>query len=370
MVNKRFPLKGTFELTGRCNLQCNMCYVRVNEQAIKKSGKKERTASEWIQMAEQIADAGTLSLLLTGGEVTLRSDFCEIYEAIAKMGFITTVYTNATNITDKVMSVFEKYPPQVIGVTMYGASPDTYQKICGSAEGYYRFLTGLSRLKELPSILETRTTLVKGNVSDYQAMKTFVEREFGPKQVLHVSAHVYKAVRNGICSPEKERLDAVENCSFFYSWLNNLKDLIENKKVPINKLIDIQKLQTTEQELKRRTLGGDGGYLFQNCGAGIDEFFISWAGDMYACGMLPVGCTHPFETGFRDAWENLPAQYPKTKINNRCRNCSLMPFCESCPAYRMVETGEWDGIPSYACEKAAYLKELLEPLFEETRNFS
>ena len=79
-------------------------------------------------MAEQAAGAGTLSLLLTGGEVMIRPDFCEIYEAVAKIGFILTVYTNATMVTDKVMELFQKYPPHKIGVTMYGASNETYAR--------------------------------------------------------------------------------------------------------------------------------------------------------------------------------------------------------------------------------------------------
>ena len=94
--SKRYPLNGTFELTGRCNLSCRMCLVRVNQNRIRELGFRERTTEEWIHMAEPAAEAGTLNLLLTGGEVLIRPDFCEIYEAIAKMGFLLTVYTNAT----------------------------------------------------------------------------------------------------------------------------------------------------------------------------------------------------------------------------------------------------------------------------------
>lgn len=107
-VKKRLPINGTFELTGRCNLSCKMCLVRVDQKRIDELGYRERSADEWIHMAEQAAGAGTLSLLLTGGEVMIRPDFCEIYEAVAKMGFILTVYTNATMVTDRVMELFWK----------------------------------------------------------------------------------------------------------------------------------------------------------------------------------------------------------------------------------------------------------------------
>ena len=60
MINEeRYPLNGTFELTGRCNLSCKMCLVRIGQQQICESGMRERTAGEWIDMAEQVRDAGT-----------------------------------------------------------------------------------------------------------------------------------------------------------------------------------------------------------------------------------------------------------------------------------------------------------------------
>ena len=90
------------------------------------------------------------------------ADFCEIYEAVAKIGFILTVYTNATMVTDKVMELFQKYPPHKIGVTMYGASNETYARLCGCKDGYDRFMVGLEKLSSLPSLLEMRTTIVKG----------------------------------------------------------------------------------------------------------------------------------------------------------------------------------------------------------------
>lgn len=142
----RSPVNGTFELTGRCNLSCRMCLVRVDQKRIQDLQLRERTAQEWIDMARQAAQAGTLTLLLTGGEVMLRPDFCEIYAAIAKMGFVLTVYTNATLVTDQVMELFRAYPPHKIGVTMYGASNQTYQRLCGCPDGYDRFVTGLDRL--------------------------------------------------------------------------------------------------------------------------------------------------------------------------------------------------------------------------------
>lgn len=66
------PLSGTFELTARCNLDCRMCYIhkRANDRA---AAARERTTAQWLDLAKECQDAGTLLLLLTGGE-----PFCDL----------------------------------------------------------------------------------------------------------------------------------------------------------------------------------------------------------------------------------------------------------------------------------------------------
>ena len=61
------PITGSFELTPLCNLNCKMCYVRMNRTEQEKISRLQ-TAEEWTALAEKLRDAGTLFLLLTGGE--------------------------------------------------------------------------------------------------------------------------------------------------------------------------------------------------------------------------------------------------------------------------------------------------------------
>lgn len=327
---------------------------------MKQLGKRERTAEEWIQMAEQIRDAGTLNLLLTGGEVTLRSDFPEIYEAIAKMGFIITLYTNATMITDKVMAVLKKYPPHVIGVTLYGADNQTYEKVCGNPKGFDLAMEGIRKLKELPSILDLRTTIIRDNIQDYEKMKQIAKQILCKDAVLHVTARVYPPVRGGEGDPLSCRLAAEEQVNFFDGWMIKVSDAIDEGKVDFDKFFERQKLIDLQNKLKRHSISPEGSYLFYNCGAGINSYFISWSGDMYACGSIPEGSTKPFEDGFAQAWEQLPSKYPVTHENAKCKKCSLRNYCDSCPAYRRLETGSWSGAPEYACETAQYMKEKID----------
>lgn len=350
----RFPINGTFELTGRCNLSCKMCLVRVDQKRMKELGLRERTADEWIHMAEQAAKAGTLSLLLTGGEVMLRSDFCEIYEAISKMGFLLIVYTNATMVTDEIMDVFRKFPPHKIGVTMYGASKETYEKLCGCADGYDRFVDGVRQLSGLPSLFDIRTTIVRDNLCDLQEMKDFTAKTIGADKVLHISRNVVDTIRGGIACPREVRLKPEENMNLVFPGLRVLRDqmLADRSMLPEDK---------TSKLIMRHRIPKEG-YLFRNCGAGVNEYAINWAGRMYACEMITEGYTEPFEEGFLTAWNRLPGQYPVSHSIEKCESCIYAGLCDTCPANRLAETGDWFGIPEYACQEAKYVYQLLSDI--------
>ena len=363
-LSHRYPIEGTFELTGRCNMACRMCFVRVSQKSIEQSGKRERTAEEWIDMARQAADAGTLNLLLTGGEVTLRPDFPQIYEAIARMGFIITLYTNATMITDPVMEVLTKYPPHVIGVTLYGASGHTYESVCGHPEGFDQAMEGIRKLMTLPSLLDLRTTVIRDNMQDYGQMKAITEQLLGKDAKLHVTARVYPPVRGGEGDPVFCRLSPKAQVDFFNGWMTDVMDAIDAGKVNFDEFFDREKLSKLQQDMRRHSLAPEGRYLFYNCRAGMDSYFISWSGEMYACGSLPTGSTEPFENGFAQAWDHLREQYPVSHENEKCKNCSYRNYCDSCPAYRLLETGSWDGAPTYACDTAKYMKEKFDRILQ------
>jgi MoaA/NifB/PqqE/SkfB family radical SAM enzyme len=116
---KKIPLKGTFELTARCNFNCNMCYVHLNEKQIKSIGR-ELTNEQWLDIARQAKDAGMLYLTLTGGEVFARPGFRELYEKLSEMGFLIYILSNGYLIDEKVIEWLGDRPPSAIRFTLYG----------------------------------------------------------------------------------------------------------------------------------------------------------------------------------------------------------------------------------------------------------
>src|SRR3989338_6073201 len=95
----RYPLLGQWELTCRCNLRCVMCYTDPFNTPDRI--RQELHTDDILRILREIADAGCLHLCLTGGEPLARPDFREIYLAAKSHGFLLTIFTNGTLITDE-----------------------------------------------------------------------------------------------------------------------------------------------------------------------------------------------------------------------------------------------------------------------------
>ncbi len=348
----RIPVNGTFELTVRCSLNCKMCLFRHDNSENSFIEQHELTAARWIDMAGQAAEAGTFSLLITGGEPMVRPDFCEIWEGIYNQGFIMTLYTNATMVTDEVMAVLRKYPPHRIGITIYGASADTYRRVCGSAAAFEKMIAGVHRLMELPSIFEFRTTIIKDNFEDFEAMSALVKSEFGREYFLTNTIMVNKAVRGACADVESCRLAPDETAKLSYrntlkyvkSKLDSsLKDQFDDNRVYYE---FVETESNPDRTAEKATLLG--------CEAGMSSFVITWDGQLIGCQMLGSFHTDAGKYGFKKAWEEYPYHVKLKPLNEKCSNCKAYSMCKSCWAVREAETKDPSGWPEYVCKVTKY----------------
>lgn len=345
---KRNPTNGTFELTVRCNLHCKMCLFRHDDSENPKLKAKELTAEQWIDMARQVAEAGTVNLLITGGEPMLRPDFCEIWEGIYKQGYIIELYTNATLVTPKIMETLKKYPPHRIGITIYGASAETYKKVCGNGQAFKQMINGVHLLQTLPAVFEFRTTLIQDNFKDGSAIDALVRREFGQKYGVKQAEPINKAVRGACANVEKCRIPPEQD----------VREKVERQIDMIRQIVgDRFKLENLMIKRESRTVPpAKERYSLFGCDAGMSQYTITYDGTLLACQMIGAFYTEPIKEGFRTAWERFPYQVriPQTEI--RCDTCQYVDTCQSCYGSRYAETGDFNGCSDYIYEMAKMRK--------------
>ncbi|MEQ8154202.1 MAG: radical SAM protein [Clostridiaceae bacterium] len=335
------PVSGQFELTVRCNLHCKMCYVCkfAND---KEAMKRERTAEEWIAIAKEARDAGMLYLLLTGGEVFLRKDFMSIYSELVKMGFHIEIYTNATMITPEIAKALGRIPPSKVGVTIYGASPETYEKICGNGNAFNLAIGGVDLLLAEGITVWLKTTIVKGNVDDFDKIAKYAE-----ERGVRFGIISYISPRREGCGtyPEAERLSASELINFRKHVFDYFSNKSKQDSITDSERCEVEE-ETAENEDKLFSKTSDA----FDCVAGKCSFWVTWDGHMTPCALMDKPYTFPFNNGFTNAWNDLQKGCFSIPACTECQECSNKERCMPCPARLKRETGSYDKSAPYLCE--------------------
>ena len=140
-VERRIPLNGSLAMTHRCQLRCVHCYLG-DERYTPPAPAGELPTAFWLDLLDQVAAAGCLNLLVTGGEPLLRPDFAAVYEHAIRRGLLVTVFTNGTLVDERVVDLFAEWPPQLVEVSLYGASAPVYERVTGIPGSHGRCLRG------------------------------------------------------------------------------------------------------------------------------------------------------------------------------------------------------------------------------------
>src|SRR5699024_12313375 len=102
-------------------MNCDKCYIRLNKSEMEKQGRV-LTGDEWVKIGKQMQKAGTLFVVITGGEPLLYPEFKKVYLGLKKLGMIITINTNGTLIDEKWADFFQKNLPRRINITLYGGN--------------------------------------------------------------------------------------------------------------------------------------------------------------------------------------------------------------------------------------------------------
>jgi len=149
MVNMIEPPMGLVaELTHRCPLDCQHCYNNL-PMADKTARHSELTLDEYKRLLDEIAAAGTFWVLFTGGEIFARADFLDIYAYAKSKGFLITLFTNGTMVTERIANYLAEYRPFAIEITIYGATRATYEELTQIPGSYDRCMRGIRLLLEV-----------------------------------------------------------------------------------------------------------------------------------------------------------------------------------------------------------------------------
>lgn len=348
---KNIPLTGSMELLPLCNMNCDMCYVRLSRGEMESQGRM-RTGKEWLTLGRQMAQAGTLFLLLTGGEPLLHPDFKEIYLGLKKMGLILTINTNATLIDEEWADFFGANKPRRINITLYGAGGDAYEKLCHYRDGFERVIHAVQMLRQRGVDVKLSSSITPANVDDVSKMLLTASELDVP---MRMDTYMMPSSRER-CKPfdAQNRLGPEQAAAARITALREEMGTELFAAYRARMLEQIDRFQPREPQPTPVT-----------CHAGKCSFTINWQGKLRPCVILTEPSADVFEHGFAAAWKQISQLFLKIHYCAKCSACRLRPICRTCVAAARLESGDDMGTPEYLCSYAAESERLLRLTLED-----
>lgn len=345
------PANGSIELLPLCNMNCDMCYVRLSKEEMEAKGRL-RTVDEWLEIGRQMKDAGVLFLLLTGGEPFLYPEFRKLYLGLKEMGMILTINTNGTLVDEDLAEFLGAHKPRRVNITLYGTDEETYANLCHYPGGYEKTLRGIRLLRKYGVDVKVGGSLARANKDDLDKLLDFQNELNIP---VRVDTYMMPATRErDLPYNLQSRLDPEEAAEARIHAL---------KREMGPELFRQYVRQAIYQADHPEPVEEKPGHMA--CMAGQCSFTINWQGEMRPCVILSEPAVSVFEVGFQAAWEYLVEETNKILLNAKCTACHLRHLCRTCAASALLETGSYDGVPEYMCR---YAEESLRILRKEQEN--
>ena len=337
----QIPIAGNIELLPLCNMSCKMCFAKMTREEMQEHAPMH-TWQEWLAVAEQFSREGTIFLLLTGGEPFLYPDIERLYEHLRRLGLIISFNTNGTLISENVADFLAKDPPRRMNITLYGASDETYGKLCGNPKGFTQVMQGVERLRKRGISIKFNCSLTPDNIRELDAIyETAVELDIP----IDMGFYMFPPVRENNRKNVNYRLDPKEaaKARFRFEKLRYGENLPKYVQYSLKRYREYRQNQACRK-----------GYT---CRSGNSVFWMNYDGTMSACSFTSDCQINVFQEGFSEAWKKLKDYVAASEMSPICHECKMLPLCGRCAAAAISETGVIGGVPEYYCELTEeYLK--------------
>lgn len=286
-----------------CNQKCLNCYAAGEA----KSGEKELTTEEWLEVINRLRKARIPQLTFTGGEPTLRSDLVELVKASS--WFVTRLNTNGKLLTKKLCQDLYDASLDAVQVTLYSSVSSIHNLLVGS-DGFEKTIEGIRNAVEAKLLVSINTPLCSLN-KNYLELIKYIYENFNIKYftcsglILTGSAKDTKDIRLS-----REELVEILRTTKEYCKLHDIEVKFTTPGLLTKK--DYQELDLA----------------MPMCGACISNMAISPSGDVIPCQSWLKGDSfgNILNKNFKDIWKSKELKKVKNKA---LKSLDLCPLSES-----------------------------------------
>jgi AdoMet-dependent heme synthase len=348
------PYVVSWNLTYRCNLACEHCYLDAGGTPLvgteNFADRSELGTEECFRVIDEIAAFAPECLtILTGGEPLLRRDILEIVRRASERGLWVVVGTNGVSITENVATRLAEAGARGLSLSLDALDADRHDRFRNVRGAWRNTVEGAEILNRtgLPFIVQT--TAGSHNLGELDAIADFAHdrlaakvwnlyflvptgrgqfvSDITPAQYDEVLASLYRIQRK-----YDRRMLVNAKCAPHY-----IKTVLENAETdPVS--TDADGAKTPGLFPIRTYSGGAGG-----CPAGTHYMGIRPNGDVTPCPYLPVFAGTLRSSSLADLWtssELFAGIRLRTSLGGRCGECEMNGHCGGCRARAYGMTGD------------------------------
>jgi len=355
------PYVVSWNLTYRCNLACEHCYLDAGGTPLVDSesfaDRSELGTEECFKVIDDIAAfAPECVTILTGGEPLLRRDILEIVRRASERGLWVVVGTNGVRISENVARRLADAGARGLSLSLDALDPDRHDRFRNVRGAWRNTVEGAGILNRagLPFIVQT--TAGSHNLGELEAIADFAHdrlaakvwnlyflvptgrgqfvSDITPTQYDDVLASLYR-----IQQKYSGRMLVNAKCAPHY-----IKTVLENSAAETNPLARAEATTTSFDSAPdgsspiRTYSGGAGG-----CPAGTHYMGIRPNGDVTPCPYLPVFAGTLRKSTLAELWtssELFANIRRRSSLGGRCGECEMNAHCGGCRARAYGMTGD------------------------------
>ena len=317
------PLAVHLDITYRCNERCVHCYLDHDDHG-------EMTTAEIKHLLDEMAEAGVFVLTLSGGEIFMRKDFCEILEYARRLTFCVKLKTNAVMIRAHEAARIRDLGVESIQVSIYSHRPEIHDAITLVPGSLKRSIDAIRFLKSQGLKVIIANVLMTENMQDYTGVRALAE-ELGIECTLDPTV--------------TPMMDGNRSTLNLGVGIDALQKVFRDQ----NLVGDVEEFCVVPS-----TPGADELESLP-CSAGHTSCYVSPYGDDYPCVQFPLPSGNVRQQRFVDIWRNSDQLNEVRSIRIKdlpsCSQCAHGTSCTRCPGLAYLE-GNMRGPSSQDCEKS------------------
>ncbi|MGQ0732273.1 MAG: radical SAM protein [Acidobacteriota bacterium] len=342
------PYVVSWNLTYRCNLACEHCYLDAGGTPLVRTenfeDRSELGTEECFRVIDDIAAFAPECLtILTGGEPLLRRDILAIVRRAAERGLWVVVGTNGVRISENVASRLAEAGARGLSLSLDALDPDRHDRFRKVRGAWQNTVSGAEILNTagLPFIVQT--TAGSHNLGELDAIADFAHERLAAKVW-----NLYFLVPTGrgqfVSDMTPAQYDEVLAALYRIQQKYSRRMLVNAKCAPhyIKTVLEHAQADQVPTDGESPTAswlgsspirtysGGAGG-----CPAGTHYMGIRPNGEVTPCPYLPVFAGSLRSATLADLWtssELFADIRRRTSLGGRCGACEMNGHCGGCRA--------------------------------------